>query len=122
MAPLHVTCKSNSPFLANNSSMCSRNGKPIETLDCPLPSRLSSTRTSVSFVFRWTFAIRACMVVCLATNFTDCFQDVIVLCGSPDAKSKVLAQHRIATHVANENVACEHLGKDTFRIGRRLHE
>src|SRR4026209_1324861 len=102
--------------------MCSRNGKPIETLDCPLPSRLSSTRTSVSFVLRWTFAIRDCMVVCLATDFTNCFQHVIILFRRAGAESKILAQHRIAAHVANENVAREQLAKDAFRIGRRLHE
>src|SRR5215212_2885193 len=102
--------------------MCSRNGKPIETLAWPLPSRLSSTCTSVSFVLRWTFAIRDCMVICLATDFTDCFQKIIVLFGRADAKSKILAQHWISTHIANENVAREQLSKNPFRIGGRFDE
>src|SRR6185503_19320542 len=121
-SPLQVTCRSNKPCLAKSSSMCSRNGKPIETLDWPLPSRLSSTRTSVSFVLRWTFAIRDCMVICLATDFTDCFQHVIILSRHPDAEAEIIAQHRISTHIANENVAREQLSEDPFRIGRRFHD
>src|SRR4051794_39541955 len=102
--------------------MCSRNGRPIETLEWPVPSRLSSTRTSVSFVLRCTFAIRDCMVVCLATDFADSIHYVIVLRRRADAESEILAQHRVTTHVADENVSLEQLSKNPFRIGGGLHE
>src|ERR1700741_3009014 len=102
--------------------MCSRNGTPMETVDCPLPSRLSSTRMSVSFVLRWTVAIRDCMVVVLATDFTDCVQNIIVLFRCADAKSKILAQHRIATDIANQNDARQQFSKNSCRIDPRFNE
>src|SRR6185503_7345371 len=106
-----MICKSNSPCFAKRSSMCSRNGTPMETLDCPLPSRLSSTRMSVSLVLRWTVAIRV-----LATDFTDCFHYLIVFFGRSETKTEVISQHRITADVTHENVVLQQLGKNATRI------
>src|SRR6185369_4210531 len=112
-----MTCKSKSPCLAKRSSMCSRNGTPMETLDCPLPSRLSSTRMSVSFVLRWTVAIRV-----LVTDFTDCFQDLVVLFGRSETKPEIISQHRITADVTHEDVVLKQIGKNATRIGFGLHD
>src|SRR6185369_3803831 len=106
---------------AKRSSMCSRNGTPMETLDCPLPSRLSSTRMSVCFVLRWTVAIRDCMVVVLATDFTDCIHYLIVFFRRSKTKPKVISQHRITADVAHENVVLQQVGKNATRIRLGLH-
>src|SRR6185503_1087465 len=86
----------------------SRKGTPMEMLDCPLPSRLSSTAMSVSFVLRWMFATRESFFI-LATDFTDCFQQVVVLVGCANADAKVITQHRIAAHVTNQDVSLQQL-------------
>src|SRR5215204_4142416 len=52
--------------------MCSRNGTPIEILDWPLPSRLISTRTSVSFVLRCTLATRLSLFIFISVRSTTC--------------------------------------------------
>src|ERR1044072_8299481 len=99
--------------------MCSRNGTPMETLDCPLPSRLSSTRMSVSFVLRWTVAIRDC--IALATDFTDSIHYLIVFFGRSEAEPEIISQHRITTDVSDEYVVLQQIGKNATRIRFGLH-
>src|SRR6185369_9607758 len=116
-SPLQVICKSNSPCLANRSSMCSRKGSPIEIFDLPLPSRLSLTRTSVSFVLRRTSARRALL---LSLDFIQCLQYPIVFLRRTETKPEVVAQHRIPAHIPNEDVAPQQLVKDLLRIPVRF--
>src|SRR5690349_14890977 len=89
--------------------MCSRNGRPIEICDLPLPSRLSLTRTSVSLVLRRTSARRPELLIC---DLIQCPQQSIVLLRRAHIKTEVLAQHRISAHIPDEDVSFQQLVKD----------
>src|SRR5262245_2433153 len=102
--------------------MCSRNGTPIEIFDRPAPSSESFTRTSVSFVLRQTSAEREFSVLLFTTDLPQSGQQLVVLLRPANADAKIILQHRIAAHVANQNVAQQQLFKHHLRLDLRLDQ
>src|ERR1043165_2425550 len=99
--------------------MCSRNGKPIEICDLPLPSRFSFTRTSVSFVLRRTSARRSRLLIC---DFMQRSQQSIVFFRSAHTETKVVVQEWISAHIPDEDVALEQLVEHPLYLcGRPNH-
>src|SRR5689334_22560149 len=98
--------------------MCSRNGRPIEMFDLPLPSRFSSTRTSVSFVLRRTSASRwlTSGSLLLTLDFIERTQQSIVLFRRTYIETKVILQQRISADIPDEDVALQQLVKNPLFI------
>src|SRR5947209_18040284 len=58
----------------------------------------------------------------LRENLSERRQQSVVLFGRADARAEVVAEHRVAAHVADEYVACEQFTEDLSRLDRRAHD
>src|SRR5712691_5550185 len=70
----------------SRSSMCSRNGSPVDSFASPLPSRLSRTRMRVSLVLRTTSAAR------MSKRFLEGGEQYTVFVGRADRDPQAIAQ------------------------------
>src|SRR5207302_9764013 len=88
-----VTCasmsRSSAAWRATCSSMCSRNGSPVESFASPLPSTLSRTRIRVSLVLRTTSAVR------MSKRFVEGGEQYTVFLGRADRDAQAIAQSRM---------------------------
>src|SRR6267378_6691888 len=88
-SPLASMSRSSRAWRATWSSMCSRNGSPVESFASPLPSRLSRTRMRVSLVLRTTSAVR------MSKRFLEGGEQYTVFVGRADRDPQAIAQSRM---------------------------
>src|SRR5207302_10827853 len=88
-SPCASMSRSSAAWRATCSSMCSRNGSPVESFASPLPSTLSRTRIRVSLVLRTTSAVR------MSKRFLEGAEQYTVFLGRADRDAQAVAQSRM---------------------------
>src|SRR5437764_15081978 len=58
----------------------------------------------------------------LRENLSERREQSVVLLRRADARAEVVAQHRVAAHVADEYVAREQFAEDALRLDRGTHD
>src|SRR6185295_5234895 len=125
-SPLASISRSSMPWRATWSSMCSRNGSPVESLAWPRPSRSSLSRICVSLVLRVT---SACLISDLSLQrFSQGGEQYTVFIRRADRDAQAIAQRR-AVQVLHQHalraqllvgaVGVGHPHQEEVRLGRK---
>src|SRR4051812_45985629 len=105
--------------------MCSRNGRPVESLAAPWPSRFTFTRICVSLVLR---VISACLTFTRSSQrFAQCREQYTVFVRRADvdaqaiveSRVKIAHQHALALERLVGRVGVPHAHKEEVRLGRK---
>src|SRR5690242_556291 len=119
--------KSNAPWRATKPSMWSKKRIPVVMQAFPRPSRLSFSRMSVSFVFRWIVAMRPILNLFCSGAFSprrlpflsDELQQPLHFCGSSDGDADEATLHVFAS-VAKQNALPFQLAKKRRSRGTKI--
>src|SRR3984893_16525625 len=108
------------PWRATWSSMCSRNGSPVESFAAPLPSRSTRTRIWVSLVLRVTSAVLT-MEFLSSQRLTQRVEQYTVFVRRADGYAQAIA-HRRHVQILHQDALAPQALECAVRVGHANEE